>query len=308
MLQILGITSPIFLLIGIGFLCARFALVSREQIAGMGKFVITLALPALVIRAMTERPLHELFERNYLLVYGAASLLVFVAGLLFAHSVRRDSFTGSVLSGLGMSMSNSGFIGYPLVSMALGPVSALGLAMNMVVENLLMLPLALALAEAGEQRGGWRRTLREVFVRLLRNPIIIAICLGLALALLDLRLPAVPGKVVEMLASASAPVALFVIGGNLYGLKVGRLFADVAQIGIGKLLLHPLAVLLCLQLFPVEDPQLRLAAVLFACAPMMSIYPIIGQRFGLEGRCAAALVASTVLSFLTISAFLALLH
>lgn len=308
MLQILGITSPIFLLIGIGFLCARFALVSREQIAGMGKFVITLALPALVIRAMTERPLHELFERNYLLVYGAASLLVFVAGLLFAHSVRRDSFTGSVLSGLGMSMSNSGFIGYPLVSMALGPVSELGLAMNMVVENLLMLPLALALAEAGEQRGGWRRTLREVFVRLLRNPIIIAICLGLALALLDLRLPAVPGKVVEMLASASAPVALFVIGGNLYGLKVGRLFADVAQIGIGKLLLHPLAVLLCLLLFPVEDPQLRLAAVLFACAPMMSIYPIIGQRFGLEGRCAAALVASTVLSFLTISAFLALLH
>ncbi|CAD5109823.1 AEC family transporter [Zestomonas carbonaria] len=309
MLQILGITSPIFVLIAIGFLCVRFAVVSREQIAGMGKFVITLALPALVIKALTERPLHEVFDRNYLLAYGIGSLAVFWLGFAFSRWVRRDGLSGSALSGLGMSMSNSGFIGYPIVAMVLGPTAAVGLALGMMVENLLVLPMALALAEAGDQRGvGIGRALAETFRRLLRNPIIISISIGLVLSLLEIPLPSVPRKAIEMLAMASAPVALFVIGGNLYGLKIGGMFADVAQLGVGKLLLHPLAVLLCLLVFPVQDPALRVAAVLFACAPMMSIYPIIGQRYGLEGRCAAALVASTVLSFLTISAFIAVLH
>ncbi|MNO94939.1 Membrane transport protein [compost metagenome] len=262
-----------------------------------------------MIKALAENPLHEVFERNYLLAYGAASLAVFAAGFLFSRRVRGDSLSGSALGGLGMSMSNSGFIGYPIVAMVVGPKAAVGLALGMMVENLLMLPLALVLAEAGDQRGaGIGRVLRETFGRLLRNPIIIAISIGLCLSLLQIRLPAVPLKAVEMLAQASAPVALFVIGGNLYGLKIGKLFADVVQLGIGKLLLHPLAVLLFLLAFPVADPALRSAAVLYASAPMLSIYPILGQRYGLEGRCSAALVASTLLSFLSISAFIALLR
>src|SRR3990167_7769110 len=90
MLQILGITAPIFILIGIGYLAARNGLVSPEQVTGMGRFVVTLALPALVIKALLERPLHEVFDRNYLLAYGLGSLAVFVLGFLFARLLRRD--------------------------------------------------------------------------------------------------------------------------------------------------------------------------------------------------------------------------
>ncbi|MDL5601257.1 hypothetical protein QS468_51695 [Bacillus subtilis] len=73
-------------------------------------------------------------------------------------------------------------------------------------------------------------------------------------------------------------------------------------------MLHPLVVLLCFQLLPTTDSMLKVAGVLFASAPMMSIYPILGQRFGQEGRCAAALVACTVLAFGSISLFIGLMH
>jgi predicted permease len=308
MLQILGITAPIFILIGIGYLSARGRLVSPEQVLGLGKFVITFALPALVIRALLEKPLEEVFDATYLLAYGIGSQLVFWGGFLFARLVRKDSLSGSALSGLGMSVSNSGFVGYPIVAMVLGSPAAVALALGMMVENLLMIPLALAIAELGRQNGGGlRAALLDTFMRLLRNPVIIAISVGLALALLGVRLPAVPAKVVEMLAMASAPVALFVIGASLDGLRAGGLVKDVAQLSIGKLVLHPLAVLLCFQLLPPVDPVLRVAGVLFACSPMMSIYPILGQRYGLEGRCAAALVVCTVLAFISISLFIGLL-
>ncbi|MHC5348500.1 AEC family transporter [Metapseudomonas furukawaii] len=309
MLQILGITGPIFILIGIGYLSARGGLVNPIQVQGLGKFVITFALPALVIHALLEKPLGEVFDPIYLLAYGIGSQLVFWGGFLFSRLVRRDSLSGSALAALGMSVSNSGFIGYPIVAMVLGPPAAVALALGMLVENLLMIPLALAIAELGRQNGsGARAALQETFSRLVRNPVIISISIGLALALLDLKLPGVLAKVIEMLSSASAPVALFVIGASLVGLRAGGLLKDVAQLSLGKLLLHPLAVLLCFQLLPPVDPALKVAGVLFASAPMMSIYPILGQRFGLEGRCAAALVVCTVLAFASVSLFIGVMR
>ncbi|WP_339488242.1 AEC family transporter [Pseudomonas sp. EL_65y_Pfl2_R95] len=305
MLQILGITAPIFLIIGIGFIATRLLWISQEQVAGMGRFVISFALPALVFKALVERPLDEVFERNYILAYALASLLIFALGFVISRRLRGDSLSGSALAAVGMSMSNSGFIGYPIAALVVGEAAAIGLAMGVLVENLLMLPLALALAEWGEHQGlGIRATLMKTGKRLLGNPIIIALCLGLATALCGLQVPAIPMRVVEMLAQSSAPVALFVIGGSLVGMRAGGMVTDVMQISIGKLILHPLAVMLCFVFLPVDDPALRVAGVLFACAPMMSIYPIVGQRFGLQGRCAAALVGATVLSFLTYSLFI----
>lgn len=55
--------------------------------------------------------------------------------------------------------------------------------------------------------------------------------------------------------------------------------------------------------FPIAGQALSAAAVLNACMPMMSVYPILAQKYGQEGLCAAALVATTVTSFFTISGF-----
>ena len=110
-----------------------------------------------------------------------------------------------------------------------------------------------------------------------------------------------------MLAMSSAAVSLFVIGGSLVGLHIKGLVRDVSAIALGKLLLHPLAVGLMVWLVPPDDATLRAAAVVFASVPMLSIYPILAQKYGFEGFCAAALLLATVLSFVTISLILWLL-
>ncbi len=308
MLAVLSITAPIFILIGLGFFSARIGLVNREQARGMGAFVIHFALPALVFKALAERSLGEVLNWPYLGAYALASLSLFGFGLLLARRWRGQSLSQSAILAMGMSVSNSGFIGYPIAVMVIGPTAGLAMALGMLVENLLMVPLALALAEAGQQQGRGLTVLRETVRRLLRNPLIIAIVLGLAMSLSGLRLPLVPARVVEMLAAASAPVALFVIGATLYGMKIGGMAADLAQTAIGKLILHPLLVFAALSLVPDIDPLLMVAGLLFASAPMMSVFPILGQRFGLEERCAAALVGCTVLAFFSVSAVLALLR
>jgi hypothetical protein len=109
---------------------------------------------------------------------------------------------------------------------------------------------------------------------------------------------------IGMLAMASAPVALFVIGGSLVGLAIGPLLGEVAPIAIGKLVVHPLIVFAFLLAMPPIEPTLRAALVAYASMPMLSIYPILAQRYGREGFFAAALLLTTLLSFATINVVL----
>jgi predicted permease len=303
MLEILAITTPIFLLIGAGYLAMGTRLVNREQIQGITTFVLYFALPALVIRAVTQNPLDEVLRPHYLLAYGLGSLAVFVFALLLTLGLQRKPLSEGAIHALGMSASNSGFIGFPVAAMVLGASpAAVFLALNMLIENLLIIPMALILAEVGRQRGAGLATVaRKTLFRLVRNPILIGLALGLLLAVTDTALPRPLAQAVDMLANASGPAALFVIGGTLFGLQVRGMMNDVGQIVAGKLILHPLAVLGVFLLIPEADPMLLAGALLFACAPMISVFPLLGQRYGMAGVSAATLMVATLSAFVTLS-------
>jgi predicted permease len=110
-----------------------------------------------------------------------------------------------------------------------------------------------------------------------------------------------------MMAGAAIALALFVIGGSLVNIPVKGMRQDMTALALGKLILHPAMVAALALFFLPHDPVSRTAAVAFAAAPMMAIWPVLAQRYGLEGFCAAALLLTTVLSFVTISVTLWLL-
>jgi len=305
MQDIFPVTAPIFIAIAIGYLTVRLGGLTKTDVAGLGKFVITLSLPALLFRALSQNPIAEVLNGTYLAAYALGSLAVMLAGTAFARFVRRQSLQASAVAGMGMSCSNSGFIGYPIVLQVLGPTAGIGLALAMVVENMLVLPLFLALAESGASEGrSVRQALAASFRRLARNPLILAIVAGFGFAMLGVPAPAPVAKVIDLFAAASGAVALFAVGGALVGLQIRGMLADVAQIVGAKLLLHPLAVFAALSLMPPIDPKLQIAAVLFASSLMLTVYPILGQKYGRQGVCAAALMTATALSFATVSGVL----
>jgi malonate transporter and related proteins len=304
MLDILAVTGPIYLLIALGYAACRWGVFNKADLRALGQFVAQFCLPALVFKALSQRDFGEILNTSYLLAYAGGSLAVMGLGLALARW-RGRGLAFSSFYGMGMSCSNSGFIGYPVVLQLLGPPAAVALALCMLVENLLMLPLALTLAEsAGVNHLPWYRVLGQSLARVLRNPLVLAIVAGCGMAALGWHLPQVLLKSVDLLAAASSAAALFVIGGALVGRSLQGLRSALAEVALGKLVLHPLLVLGLLLLLPPIDPALRLAAVAFACMPMFSIYPILAQKYGEEGFCAAALLVTTVASFLSITAWL----
>ena len=309
MLQILNITAPIYLIIAAGFLAVRFGLFSKDDTRVMGRFVIQFCVPALIFRALSQRPLQDVLNAPYLAGYAIASVAVSLAMVVDARRRRGRAVPMAALQGMGVSVSNSAFIGYPILMQTIGPAAAgVGLALSMIVENLVAMPLALAMAESAGSTQRWHQTIRRVLRGLLRNPMILAILAGFAFAMLGLQLPEVAGRTVQIVATAASPVALFVIGGSLVGLKLGGVRQDIALVAFGKLVLHPLAVFCVLWLLPPLDPQLRIAAVVLAGMPMLSMYPVLAQKYQHEGFCAAALLVTTVASFVTISLLLWGMH
>lgn len=316
MLDILAITGPIYLCIAVGFACVRWGVFSREDIRVMGKFVLQVALPALLFHALASRPLGDVLRPGYLLVYAAGSLLVLAGGLLWRWRVRGRPLTESAYVAMGMTCSNSGYIGYPVMLLLFGPLAGVILALNLIVENLLKLPLLFALADGGAHQGGrptLAQVLQQTLQRLVRNPMIIGIVLGFVVALSGWSLPAVLDRTVTLFSAGAGGLALFIIGGNLVGLEVKGMRGQLALIAVGKLLWHPAGVWLALVAFgavglPVPEGDLRAAAVLSAAMPMLGVYAILAQRHGHERWAAAALFATTTASFFTLSAILWLMR
>ncbi|AQU84393.1 MULTISPECIES: AEC family transporter [unclassified Halomonas] len=308
MLAILGITTPIFLLIGLGYIARWSGIIQREQMQGVGIFVLYCALPALVIRALTQQPLEEIFKLNYLIAYGLGSIVVFSACLLLCIKLQRQPLNAAAMQALGMAAANSGFVGYPVAAMVIGSPAAVLLALNMVIETLIIIPLALILAEMGSHQGAsvWK-TIKKTALSLIKNPVLVGLLIGISLAVTGLKLPLPLFKAVDMLAEAAGPAALFVIGGALFGLQIKGMARDVGQIVIGKLLIHPLVIFIAFTFVPDIDPLYMAGALLFAAAPMISIYPLLGQRYGLGGVSAAAMLVATVASFFTLSLIIGLM-
>jgi predicted permease len=308
MFAVLSITSPIFILILLGYISTSNNITTKADVRALGIFVIKFALPALIFRSLSQRSFSEIINTDYLMACALGSLSVFLSMFGFARVVQGKNMAASAMQALGSSVSNSGFIGYPIAMLVLGSSVVVALALTMIVENVLMIPLALVLAEcSGHEGKSVRAVLLPLARRMAQNPLILAIALGGAVSISGIALPIPISKPIDMLAAASGVVALFAVGGALVGLKVGGMLPDLGRIVASKLVLHPFAIFLALLLVPGLDANLRKAMLIFASAPMLSIYPLLGQAFGQEQVCAAALMVATALSFLTISALLLVL-
>ncbi|WP_075790666.1 AEC family transporter [Massilia putida] len=313
MLQIFAIITPIYLAILAGYAATRSGMFSKEDMRTFGKFVINFALPAMVFNAIAQRPIADVLNASYMTAYTCGSLAMLGLGFLCARRLGGQTHTGSTIAAMGVACSNSGYIGLPILLLALPAVASTALAMNLIIENVLVIPLLLVMAESGRQGGtAAHRVFLQTLGRVARMPLVLGLVAGLAVSVLGWSLPAPLARTVALFGQATGALSLFVIGGTLVGLPLRGMGPAVLPIAVGKLVGHPLAVLLAasaltwLGMAPLAPPLLA-AGIVLAAVPMLGIYPILAQAYGLAERSAAALLVTTASSFPTLSVALLLL-
>lgn len=312
MADVLSITSPIFIIIGIGYLAVRSGLIAQEAMPLLSRFVLYFALPALIFGTLSSMQISEVIQIDFLAIYAIGSVAALFIGIALNRWVLRANPMEASLRGMGMSISNSAFIGYPVLLQVFGAPPTQPFTMTIIVETALILPLALVLIEYGKRGENQDEALltiwRRILSRIIRNPLIIAITGGLICAGLKLPIPGSLERSLEMLAMTSAGTALFIIGGSLVGIRVNDNLGSTGLVAVGKLALHPLLMLLLVTLWRDFDPMLEKAVVLAAAMPMFSIFPVIASGFGYGRQCAGMLLVTTALSFVSLTLLLALLE
>lgn len=309
--ELLALTMPIFIIISLGFFAVKSKVLTGEGVKVFGVFLIYFAVPALLFNAMSSRSLGEIIQVDYLLVYALGSLFAFFFVFVLAKVLRGQNISSAAIYGMGGSFANTIMIGYPIASAILGSVVLVPFALILLVEILLVMPLTLILADLGARKGEGKKlsqVIISIFLTIIKNPIIIGIAFGILFSIFSIEVPAMIVTGIDLLAKTVTGLGLFAVGGMLAQCKYEDKIPDISIILLGKLLIHPVAVLVLFMLIGDVDPLMQIAAVIIAGAPTFGIYAIIGQQYNMGELCAAAIVPITISSFISLNVIIWLLN
>ncbi|MBI5322065.1 AEC family transporter [Bradyrhizobium sp.] len=261
------IVAPVFALIAAGYAAVLFRFVSETANKGISEFAFSIAIPALLFRTIvvSEFPSVSAFQ-----VWGAyygAVAVTWIVALLMSFLFRQEREDGPVFA-IGSVYGNIVMLGVPLTLSALGSQAAGPMALILSVNTpLLWLCGTLQMELTDRKRSGSAASLMlPVILDLARNPIMIAIGLGLLWRLTGLGLHPVVDRTIELLAQAGSPTALIALGISLYRFEIRGAKLGIVVMCALKLLAMPALAWTFAHLLHLP-PLVTAVVVLFAAMP-----------------------------------------
>jgi predicted permease len=301
---------PLFAVVFVGYFAGRLRLLNEDGVKALIAFVFNVAMPPLLFRLMAETDLAEVAQWSFLGTYSLATLIMFVTGGVAGALLFGLRPAGLVIQGFGSAFANGVFMGLPLLLWLYGEAGAVPALLIITLDVILfgVVTVLLEVTSSGRASGAHRvvgQTIRSIAA----NPIIMATFAGILFGLSGVALPGVVDRTLAFIGQAAPPTALFALGATLSLRKVAGNRGPAGVMVAFKLLVHPFVVwLLATRLFGLE-PFLTHAAVIFAACPVGANVFIFARHYGAGVESASsAVVISTGLAVITISALLLLLQ
>ncbi|WP_226625037.1 AEC family transporter [Alloyangia pacifica] len=285
---------PLFGLICLGFVLSRKGFPDPGFWPAAERLNYFVLFPALLVSSLLRAPLND---PQILRLGGAAvaTICLVAFGMALARRIRPMPAArfGPALQG---AVRFNTYLGLAITASLVGPEgvsrAAVYLAIAVPLVNVLSI-VALSEAEVLRRPGALLTTM-------LRNPLILACLVGVALALAGTGLPFGADRVLELLARGSLPLGLLCVGAALRPSALRGDLAALAGTSALRLLVVPgIAALVGagFGLGPVE----ALVLVVFSAIPTAPTAYVLTRQLGGDGTLMAGLVtAQTLLGVLTI--------
>jgi predicted permease len=296
--RLLNILLPVFGLIGLGYLAAWFKLLGPQADTNLSDFVFIICLPILIFKTIATAIVPEAQPWGYWISYFLGVAIVWTIASSIGRRWLGCGEVESVVAGFASGQSNTIFIGIPLILKAYGDAANVPLFLLIAIH----LPVTMTVAAILMERGTGVSIL-ALLKRLVLNPIVQGLLIGLLYRLSGLPFGGAFKTVADDLASAAVTCALFALGLSLYrynllgGLKLAGL------ITVLKIVAHPgLVWFFAFKVFAMPTVWSGVA-VLFAAMPTgVNSYLLAERSKAGVAAVSSAIALSTCLSLLT-SAF-----
>ncbi|MFA0086512.1 transporter [Vibrio sp. 10N.286.49.C2] len=293
----LSITGPICLMLILGVVFKRVGLINENFIEVASKLVFQVTLPAMLFLSIVTSE-HDFSAASQFVGF---SLIASITFFIFTTITVNYWFKNSPDKGViiqGGYRSNTAIIGLAYVANAYGDqgvaVAALYVAATTFLYNIQAVICLTPKSEASGAQAG------KVMVRTLtKNPLIIAIVLGMAFYLLSIPVPTIAVDAGNYFARMTLPLALLCTGGSL-NLSSMKKEQGASWFATGyKLVLAPLCITFAAYLMGFKGIEMGVIFFMNA-APVAAASYVMARAMGANSTLAANIIAfSTVLSAIT---------
>lgn len=295
--QIFTQVVVIFLLMLLGVVIRKLGFLHSQSINDLTNIILYFLSPIVIIKAF-EQPFSRARFNQLLVLVVAVFLTYFVsillASLLFRRvrdqNIRRIAIYGS-------TYSNNGFMGIPLAQGLFGSIGVFYAVASMIGFNVMSWTQGIGIFQDRTQR-----RFGEQFKKIILNPNIIAIIVGLIMFVTSYHLPKLLSSFIDYTSPAFTPIAMIVIGCNLANLSLkdvklpGSLWVSL----VVRDLVFPILGALILLAMGVSGVPMVTTVILSAC-PVAGLVVLFTLQAGGDAKPATILMSiSTILSLVTI--------
>lgn len=309
MLSVLMVVLPIFALIFAGWATRRMEVLGPHASSELNRFVVYLALPALLFDIVASAQWHEIWQPAFIATFSMGMAAVF-ATTLIVRLHRSRHLADAAIDGLNAAYANTGFLGFPLALAVLGPMALTPTLVATILTVCVLFAVALILIEVGLQTERHpRRMIGKVLASLVRNPLLVAPTAGVLFLAFGVKVPAAAESFLKLLGAAASPCALVALGLFLAEKReTGQPTPGATGLLVTlKLVGQPLATwAFAIHVFHLPPPLAR-AAILLAALPTGTGPFMVAEFYRREASLTSrAVLISTIASLATITLYLSL--
>jgi len=271
----ISILLPIFILIALGYGLKRYNFPKEPFWSSLEQLAYYVLFPALLMTSLTATPLRSLTVLPMVsaLISGVFAITFFLLLLKPILPISGASFT-SAFQG---SLRFNAFIGLAILN-ALefkSGIALAALALAALVPLLNILSVLILTAFAGKEK----ISAQQIFLSLLRNPLIITCVVGITVNLLEIKIPAAFQNTLILLEKSSLPLGLLAVGAGLQLSAIKDGLIGILLATSVKLALFPAAVWFFCGIFG-ADASATFVAVLFTSLPTAASSFILARQMG----------------------------
>lgn len=301
---------PVFWVVGIGYFMRQFNAAKNDWVTPLNGFVYYVALPALILKNISNLDwsssgvLQIVGWNVVLLVVASILMVVFLGFLNISKKYKSAIFLTAIVS-------NSVYLGYPLVSRVLGFSSGseqyLTISLVGAVQLVVGMVIALIVIEFFYTKS---KNTGKIVKHVVRNPLVIASLFGILWSLVTLPSDVnnILNDTLNLLALTASPVALFALGTFLSGHKIKEKFQLISLAVFLKLVILPvIAILLFNNMISLNETE-KLTTILLSSMPTAVTAFVIAESYKLDTAFVGiVMLISTVLSLPALTALVEIL-
>ena len=282
-------------MMSIGVILFKLGQLDEKGVGQLSNLALYVATPCVVIRALAIP-----FDAEK--ISTGVMVMLFFLVIFFASIVVGRFGCGKVdrIGTFAVVFSNSGFVGIPLIQGILGDEYVFYVTMTMVVGTITFWTYGVLLMSGDKN---------EVSVKkILTNPNLIAVVVGMALFFAPVELPYVVAQVIGGMANMNTGLGMVILGATLGASNIGLMIADTRlykAIAL-RLVVVPLVCIPILMLMPVPF-EVRMVMMIISAAPAASATSMLALKYGGDYSYGTGLaIGTTIVSMLSMPIVLAL--